>query len=41
MNKRARILRNENNKFEEKLSKETNDVLTAIVVYIRSTSISE
>lgn len=41
MNKRARILRNENNKFEEKLSKETNDVLTDIVVYIRSTSISE
>lgn len=41
MNKPARILRNENNKFEEKLSKETNDVLTDIVVYIRSTSISE
>ena len=41
MNKRARILRNENNRFEEKLSKETNDVLTDIVVYIRSTSISE
>ena len=41
MNKPARILRNENNKFEKKLSKETNDVLTDIVVYIRSTSISE
>ena len=41
MNKPARILRNENNKFEEKLSKETNDVLTDIVVYIRSKSISE
>lgn len=41
MNKRARILRNENNRFEEKLSKETNDVLTDIVVYIKSTSISE
>ena len=41
MNKRARILRNENNKFEEKLSKETNDVLTDIVVYIRSANISE
>ena len=41
MNKRARILRNENNKFEEKLSKETNDVMTDIVVYIKSTSISE
>ena len=41
MNKRARILRNENNRFEEKLSKETNDVLTDIVVYIRCANISE
>ncbi len=41
MNKRARILRNENNELEKKLSNETNDALTDIVVYIRSAGISE
>ena len=34
MSKRSKLLREENNESEKKLSKETNDVLTDIVVYI-------
>lgn len=40
MNKQARILRDENNELERGLSKEANDVLTDIVVYIRTANIS-
>ena len=35
MSKRSKLLREENNEAEKNLSKETNDVLTDIVVYIR------
>ena len=34
MSKRSKLLREENNEAEKKLSKETNDTLTDIVVYI-------
>ncbi len=37
----ARALRRENNELEKQLSSETNDVLTDIVVYIRSANISD
>ncbi len=41
MNKVARKLRDENNELELGLSKEANDVMTDIVVYIRSANISD
>ena len=41
MSKRSKLLREENNESEKKLSKETNDVLTDIVVYIRNGNISD
>lgn len=40
MNKAARMLRDENNELELGLSSEANDVMTDIVVYIRSANIS-
>ena len=41
MSKRSKLLREENNESEKKLSKETNAVLTDIVVYIRNANISD
>lgn len=41
MSKRSKLLREENNEAEKKLSKETNDILTDIVVYIRNGNISD
>ncbi len=41
MSSEARALSRENNELEKRLSRETNDVLTDIVVYIRSANISE
>ena len=41
MSKRSKLLREENNEAEKNLSKETNDVLTDIVVYIRNGNISD
>lgn len=40
MNKAAKSLRDENNALEEKLSRESAEIMTDIVVYIRSASIS-
>lgn len=40
MNKAARMLRDENNELELGLSSEANDVMTDIVVYIRTANIS-
>ena len=41
MSSEARALRRENNELEKRLSREMNDVLTDIVVYIRSANISD
>ncbi len=41
MSSEARALRRENNELEKRLSSEMNDVLTDIVVYIRSANISD
>ena len=41
MSSEARTLRRENNELEKRLSREMNDVLTDIVVYIRSANISD
>ena len=41
MSKRSKLLREENNESEKKLSKETNDVLTDIVVYITKNVFAE
>ena len=41
MSSEARALRRENNELEKRLSREMNDVLTDIVVYIRNANISD
>lgn len=41
MSREARMLRDENNKLEKQLDDKTNDILTDIVVYIRSANISD
>lgn len=41
MSREARVLRDENNKLEKQLDDKTNDILTDIVVYIRSANISD
>lgn len=41
MSKEARVLRDENNELEKQLDDKTNDILTDIVVYIRSANISD
>lgn len=41
MSREARILRDENNELEKRLDDKTNDILTDIVVYIRSANISD
>ena len=39
MSREARMLRDENNKLEKQLDDKTNEILTDIVVYIRSANI--
>ena len=41
MNIKTKKLLKENNKFEKNLSKESNEILTDIVVYLRGSAISE
>lgn len=41
MSREARVLRDENNELEKQLDDKTNDILTDIVVYIRSANISD
>lgn len=41
MSREARMLRDENNKLEKQLDDKTNEILTDIVVYIRSANISD
>lgn len=41
MSREARVLRDENNELEKQLDDKTNDILTDIVVYIRSENISD
>lgn len=41
MSREARVLRDENNELEKRLDEKTNDILTDIVVYIRSANISD
>ena len=41
MSREARMLRDENNKLEKQLDDKTNEILTDIVVYIRSAKISD
>lgn len=41
MNRQTKTLLKENNQMEKQLSKETDDILTDIVVYIRSANITE
>lgn len=41
MSREARVLRDENNKLEKQLDDKTNEILTDIVVYIRSANISD
>ena len=41
MNNKAKKLLKENNKFEKNLSKESNEVLTDIVAYLRGSALSE
>lgn len=41
MSREARMLRNENNELEKQLDDKTNEILTNIVVYIRSANISD
>ena len=41
MSREARVLRDENNELEKQLDDKTNDILTNIVVYIRSANISD
>ena len=41
MSREARVLRDENNELEKRLDDKTNDILTDIVVYIRSANISD
>lgn len=41
MNKQTKALLNENNRLEKRLNEETNNILTDIVVYIRSANITE
>lgn len=41
MSREARMLRDENNELEKQLDDKTNDILTDIVVYIRSANISD
>lgn len=41
MSREARVLRDENNELEKQLDYKTNDILTDIVVYIRSANISD
>ena len=41
MNRQTKTLLKENNQLEKQLSKETDDILTDIVVYIRSANITE
>lgn len=41
MSREVRVLRDENNKLEKQLDDKTNDILTDIVVYIRSANISD
>ena len=41
MSREARVLRDENNELEKQLDDKTNEILTDIVVYIRSANISD
>lgn len=41
MSREAKALKKENNELEKQLSKETEDIQTDMVVYIRSANISE
>ena len=41
MSREVRILRDENNELEKRLDDKTNEILTDIVVYIRSANISD